>query len=112
VPQPHWQPSLPRIRRIDAAWFAVERGVCAVMFLTMASLVMAAVITETFGSRREWMDVAILFALAVLGARTRAVKEGEGRWRWGTSLAVAAMVTIVVAGAVYVYTEQFPGGFI
>jgi TRAP-type C4-dicarboxylate transport system permease small subunit len=78
----------------------------------MSLLVFAAVITEIFGNRREWRDVAILAGLCLLAVRTRAVKPGETRWSWGRSLAIAAAATVTIAGAVYLYTERYAGGFI
>ena len=78
----------------------------------MAALVFAAVVTETFGNRRQWLDVAVGFGVALLAMRTRAVKGDEVRWSWPRSVAVAAAVTAALGGAIYGYTEQFPGGFI
>ena len=111
-PTPTWTPTFPTIRKLDAIWYQVERLLCGGIFLVMSLMVFASVVTETFGNRRNWSDVAILFAVCVMGTRTRAVKPGETRWSWPVSLAVAAAATVVVAGAVYLYTERFVGGFI
>ena len=111
-PTPPWRPNFPTIRTIDELWHRGERMLCGGIFLVMALMVFASVVTETFGTRRAWSDVAILAALCVGAVRTRAVKAGETRWSWPMSLAVAAIATVVIAGAVYLYTERYPGGFI
>jgi TRAP-type C4-dicarboxylate transport system permease small subunit len=105
-------PSFPLIRRIDDAWYRVERIVCAILFFAMAALVFAAVVNETFGNRREWSDAAILFAVCLLGARTRAVKPGEHRSGWPRSIAIAAAVTGVIIGLLLLYLRWAPGGLI
>jgi TRAP-type C4-dicarboxylate transport system permease small subunit len=110
---PKYVPSFPLIRKIDDAWFRVERIVCAVLFLAMGTLVFAAVIKETFGVRKRWLDAAILFGVCLLGVRTRAVKPGERRFGWPVSLAIAAALTGAIIGGVFAYlkwTEQ--GGMI
>ena len=112
APAPPWTPTYPTIRRIDDLWHRGERLLCGVIFLVMALMVFASVVTETFGNRREWSDVAILAVACVVAVRTRAVKPGERRWPLPVQLAVAAGATVVIAGAVYVYTERYPGGFI
>lgn len=109
---PAWTPTYPTIRRIDHLWHQVERFLCGGIFLVMALMVFAAVVTETFGNRREWSDVVILAIVCVMAVRTRAVKEGETRWSWGKSLAIAAVATAAIAVGVYAYTERFAGGFI
>lgn len=111
-PAPAWTPTFPTLRRIDALWHKAERLVCGLIFLVMALMVFAAVVTETFGNRRHLSDVAILGGLCVMATRTRAVKPGETRWSWPVSLAIAAGATVVIAAAVYLYTERFTGGFI
>jgi TRAP-type C4-dicarboxylate transport system permease small subunit len=111
-PTPPWRPNFPTLRRIDQLWHHGERMLCGGIFLVMALMVFASVVTETFGNRREWQDVALLGALCLLAVRTRAVKAGETRWSWPVSVAVAAAATAAIAGAVYVYTERYPGGFI
>ena len=112
APAPPWTPTYPTIRRIDDLWHRGERLLCGVIFLVMALMVFASVVTETFGNRREWSDVAILAVTCVVAVRTRAVKSGETRWSLPLQLAVAAGATVVIAGAVYLYTERYPGGFI
>lgn len=111
-PPAAWTPTFPTLRRVDHLWHQAERLLCGLIFLTMALLVFAAVITETFGNRREWKDVAILGGLCLLAVRTRAVKPGETRWSWEVSIGIAAAATVILAGAVYLYTERFAGGFI
>lgn len=111
-PAQEWVPTYPAIRRVDEAWFKAERLTCGVMFVVMALMVFASVITEVFGNRREWIDVAGLLLVCVVGVRTRAIKEGERRPSWPASLGLAAAVTVVIAGAVWAYTERYPGGFI
>ncbi len=106
------KPSWPAIRRLDELWHRGERFVCGAMFVLMALMVFVSVIAETFGNRREYVDVAALFGVCVLGVRTRAVKEGERRPGWPMSLAIALGVTLVIAGLVWVYVERYPGGFI
>ena len=111
-PTPPWRPTYPAIRRLDELWHQAERLLCGGMFLVMALMVFASVVTETFGTRREPNDLVILFAVCLLAVRTRAVKDGEERMPWPVSLAVAAAATLVIALAVYFYTERYPGGFI
>jgi TRAP-type C4-dicarboxylate transport system permease small subunit len=103
-------PSFPLIRKIDDAWFRVERAVCAVLFLAMGLLVFAAVVKETFGVRKAWIDVVILFGVCLLGVRTRAVKEGERRLGWPMSLGIAAALTLAVIGALYLYLRSTASG--
>ena len=62
-PPAAWTPTFPTLRRVDYLWHQAERLLCGGIFLTMALLVFAAVITETFGNRREWKDVALLAGL-------------------------------------------------
>ncbi len=109
---PPWQPNFPTLRRVDALWHQGERLLCGGLFLIMALMVFASVVTETFGTRREWSDVAILAVVCLVAVRTRAVKPGETRWSWPVSAAIAAAATVVISGAVYLYTERYPGGFI
>lgn len=109
---PAWKPTYPTIRRIDELWHKGERALCGGIFLVMALMVFASVVTETFGNRREWSDVAILAVVCLMAVRTRAVKEGERPWSWPMSLAIAAGATVAIALAVYLYTERFVGGFI
>lgn len=111
-PAAEWVPSFPRIRKLDDQWHRAERALCGSMFLAMALIMAAAVIANTFVNRREWYDVALLFGLCLLGVRTRTVKPGERRPGPGRSLAIAAGLTALIAGAVAVYVEYFPGGFV
>jgi TRAP-type C4-dicarboxylate transport system permease small subunit len=111
-PPPGWTPSYPLIRRIDHAWYIVERVVTALMFLLMGLMVFVSVIAEVFSTRREWSDVAVLFAITLLAVRTRAVKEGERKLSWPLSFAAAAALTAALAGLVHLYVERYPGGFI
>jgi TRAP-type C4-dicarboxylate transport system permease small subunit len=110
--EPPWVPTYPRIRRIDEAWYTVERTLCAVLFLAMATLVFAAVVNETFGNRRQWTDVAILFGVVLLGVRTRAVKGDERRLGWPMSLAWAGGITAAIVGVLALYLRWAPGGLI
>ncbi|MEZ4403956.1 MAG: TRAP transporter small permease subunit [Kofleriaceae bacterium] len=109
---PAWTPTYPTFRRIDAAWHQGERLLCGGIFLVMSLMVFAAVVTETFGTRREPLDLVVLFGLALMAVRTRAVKPGEARRGWPASLAVAVIATAGLAAVVYAYTEWRPGGFI
>lgn len=109
---PAWTPTYPTIRRIDELWHKGERLLCGGLFLLMALMVFASVVTETFGNRREWTDVIVLGVVCFVAVRTRAVKPGEVRWPLPVAAAVAAAATLVIAGAVYLYTERYPGGFI
>jgi TRAP-type C4-dicarboxylate transport system permease small subunit len=104
--------SYPVIRRVDELWHRGERLVCGVMFVFMALMVFASVIAETFGNRREWIDVVVLYGVCLLGVRTREVKDGERKLDWPMAAGVALGVTAVIAGAVWVYVERYPGGFI
>lgn len=107
---PAWVPTFPLIRKIDDVWYRIERAVCATLFLAMGLLVFAAVVTETFGTRREWSDIVILFGVCLLGVRTRAVKAGERRPSWPVSLAIAAVLAAAVVGAVLLYVRWATGG--
>lgn len=112
APGAPWTPTYPAIRRIDELWHTGERLLCGGLFLIMALMVFASVVTETFGNRREWSDVVILAGVCLLAVRTRAVRDGETPRSWPMSLALAAVATVAITGAVYLYTERYPGGFI
>lgn len=109
---PGWTPTFPMIRTVDHAWYITERIVSAGMFLLMGLMVFVSVIAEVFSTRREWSDVAVLFAVSLLAVRTRDVKDGERKPGWPLSLGIAAAVTAGLVGAVHVYVERYPGGFI
>jgi len=96
-----WTPTFPRIRRLDAAWYQAERWLCGGMFLFMALLVFGSVLTDAFGTRREWSDVAVLAAVCLLGARTRAVKPGEPARTWARTLVDAGLAVGVILGLVF-----------
>jgi TRAP-type C4-dicarboxylate transport system permease small subunit len=106
------EPSFPRIRRLDELWHRAECWLCGAMFLAMALLVGAAVIRDVFGTRREWIDLVVLFGLVYLGVRTRRLEQGAKRSSRGRSLAVAALLTAAIASAVYLYVEAFPAGWV
>lgn len=106
------QPSFPRIRRLDELWFKVERVLCGALFLFMALLVFADVVRNVFTTRREWLDIAVLFAFTWAAVRTRVLRDGETRPTHAVSLAIALGLTAAITGAVYLYTESMPGGFI
>ena len=110
--EPAWVPTYPLIRKVDEAWYRVERLACAVLFLAMATLVFAAVVNETFGTRRKWTDVVILFGVVLLGVRTRAVKGDEKPRGWGSSLIWAVAVTAAILGALAVYLRFMSGSMI
>lgn len=99
--QAAWTPTFPVIRKIDALWYQAERYLCGGMFLFMALLVFGSVLQEAFTTRREWGDLVTLFLLCLLGARTRAVKDGEKVPGWGMVVAWAAAATAVIVGLVY-----------
>ncbi len=111
-PAAPWKPTYPLIRRIDHLWFFAERVLCASMFLVMGLMVFASVVTEIFGRRHEWSDLGILYGVCLLGVRTRAVKPGERKPSWPLSLVIAAGIAAAVAGLVYLYAREYPGGFI
>jgi TRAP-type C4-dicarboxylate transport system permease small subunit len=111
-PTPAWRPNFPALRRMDELWHRGERLVCGGIFLVMALMVFASVVTEIFGTRREWRDVALLYVVCLGAVRTRAVKPGETRWSFPVAALIAAGATVVIAAAVYLYTERYPGGFI
>ena len=102
-------PTFPAIRRLDQLWYLGERWLCGLVFLFMALLVFGSVLSEAFGTRREWTDVVILFFVCFLGARTRAVKDGEKAWSYAMSLAVALVATGVVIGGVFLAIELLEG---
>jgi TRAP-type C4-dicarboxylate transport system permease small subunit len=112
APAAAWVPTFPRVRRLDASLYRAERWLCGGMFLAMGLVMAAAVLANTFVNRREWSDVAILFALCLLGTRTRVVKAGETRMSAARSIAISAALTSAISALVWVYTEQFPGGFV
>ncbi len=97
---PVWQPTFPAIRRVDQLWYQLERAVCGLMFLVMAVLVFGSVVTATFGTRREWSDVILLFIVCLVGARTRAVKDGERVPTWRDSLILAVYASFAIIGMV------------
>lgn len=107
-----WVPTYPRIRRLDEIWAKAERWLCAAMFVAMGFMVFASVLAEIFGRRREWIDVVVLFGVVTLGVFTRARKEGERPVPVPIRLAIAAGITAGVAGLVWLYVREFPGGFI
>jgi TRAP-type C4-dicarboxylate transport system permease small subunit len=98
--QAAWTPTFPLIRRIDELWYRGERLLCGGMFLFMALLVFGSVVQVEFVSRQEWSDVVLLFALCLLGARTRAVKDGERVPGWGRVAIHAVLATGVVIALV------------
>ncbi|MEZ4368249.1 MAG: TRAP transporter small permease subunit [Kofleriaceae bacterium] len=110
APEVAWVPTYPRIRRLDAAWARGERLLCGLLFLAMAVLMITAVIAETFGQRREVIDVVALYGVCLLAVRTRAIKGTERRLGWPASAGVAAVLAAAIAGGVVLYTERLPGG--
>jgi TRAP-type C4-dicarboxylate transport system permease small subunit len=96
-----WTPTFPLIRRIDRYWYTAEKYVCGGLFLLMAMLVFGSVVQGAFVVRREWSDVVILFAVCLLGARTRAVKPGETAPGWGRVVIHAALATGLIVGLVF-----------
>lgn len=111
-PEVEWTPNYPVIRKLDEWWFKAERIVCGVMFLVMALLVFAAVVSDIFGIRRQGIDLVVLFGLVYLAIRTRELREGETRPSHPVTLALAAVITAAIAGAVYLYVKRYPGGFV
>lgn len=112
-PEPvSWVPTYPRIRRIDEALCKAERVACALMFMVMGLMVFASVIPEVFGRRQKWGDVVVLFFVVLIGVYTRTVKDGERRPKLPIGAAIAAVITAGVAGAVWLYVDRYPGGFI
>jgi TRAP-type C4-dicarboxylate transport system permease small subunit len=107
-----WVASFPRIRRFDDVWYTAEKWLCGGMFLLMALIMAAAVLANTFANRREWIDVGLLFALCFLGTRTRVVKTGETRISPARSLAISTALTGAISALVWLYTENYPGGFV
>lgn len=107
-----WVPSYPAIRKLDHAWFQAERAVSAAMFLLMGLVMFATVVAEVFSTRREWFDVAVLYVVALMAVRTRAVKEGERKPPWPMAIGIAAGLTGAIVGAVILYVDRYPGGFI
>jgi TRAP-type C4-dicarboxylate transport system permease small subunit len=96
-----WTPTFPRIRRFDLLWYRTERLLCGSMFLFMALLVFGSVVQEAYVTRREWLDVVILFAVCLLGARTRRVAHGETAPGWGRVVLHAVAATAVVIALVF-----------
>jgi TRAP-type C4-dicarboxylate transport system permease small subunit len=108
---PH-QPSFPRIRRLDAAWYRAERAVCGVMFLAMALVVFASVLRDVFGTRHRWTDAVVLFAFAYAAVVTRVRRDGEPAPGRARAAATAGVITVAVAAAVELYVRALPGGFV
>lgn len=111
-PEVEWTPTYPLVRKLDELWFKGERIVCGTMFLLMALLVFAAVVSDIFGIRRQWSDLVALFGLVYLAIRTRSVRAGESRPSHPASFGIAAALTAAIAGVVYLYVERYPGGFV
>jgi TRAP-type C4-dicarboxylate transport system permease small subunit len=98
--------SFPLIRRIDAAWFRVEQAVCGGMFLAMAIMAFLSVAKTTFGNRYDdWYIPVAAFGIALLGVRTRAVKDGERRLSWPIGVAIAAAIAGALFLALKLYIE-------
>ncbi len=110
--QTHWEPNFPRIRRIDLAWYRLERVVCGVMFLAMSLMVFAAVVSDVFGTRRSLSDVVVLFVMCLLGTRTYELSEGKSRPNLAVSAGIAIGLTAAIAGTVALYIHLLPGGFV
>jgi TRAP-type C4-dicarboxylate transport system permease small subunit len=108
APEVAWTPNFPRLRRLDAIWHRGEMWLCGIMFLVMGLLVFAQVVTASFGTRRELVDLLVLFGLVYIGTRTRVLKDGERRLSHGASVAWAATITAALAGLLYAYTEYGP----
>lgn len=108
APEVEWTPNFPRIRRLDALWHRGEMWLCGTMFLIMGLLVFAQVLTASFGTRRELIDLVVLFALAYIGTRTRELKGNERRLGHPASLAWAGVITAAIAAALFAYTEYGP----
>ena len=111
-PEIEWTPNYPLARRIDLWWYRAERLICGTMFLAMALLVFGAVLSDIFGTRREWIDVVVLFGFTYLGVITREVAAGEKRRGRLAALAIAVVLTGAIVGLVYLYVERYPGGFV
>ena len=111
-PEVAWTPNFPLIRRIDELWFKTEKVVCGTMFLFMTLMVFAGVLAQMFTGRRHWYYVLVLFGFALLGVRTRVVKQGEKSPTWPMSLVWAVGATIAIAGMTYLYIDRYPGGFV
>ncbi|MFO0746846.1 MAG: TRAP transporter small permease subunit [Myxococcota bacterium] len=106
------QPSFPRIRRIDDAWYRGEKWLCGVLFLFMAVIVFLSVLRDVFGTRHQWIDAVVLFFLLWAGATTRVRKDGEKKRSHLVNAGLALGVTIVVGGLVELYVQALPGGLI
>jgi TRAP-type C4-dicarboxylate transport system permease small subunit len=76
------------------------------MFLAMAIMAFLSVAKTTFGNRYdEWYIPVGGFAIALLGVRTRAVKDGERRIGWPVALAIAAAIAGALFLALKLYIE-------
>jgi len=111
-PEGRWVPTYPTIRKVDYYWFQAERGVSAAMFLLMGLVMFVTVVAEVFSTRREWTDVVALYLVALLAVRTRAVKGDERKLTWPMAIGIAAGLTGAIVGAVLLYVDRYPGGFI
>lgn len=107
--QAAWKPTFPLIRRIDHAWYTVEKYLCGGVFLFMALLVFGSVVQGAFVTRREWTDVVILFGVCLLAARTRRVKPGETAPSWARVAIHAAVATALIVALVLGAVEFLEG---
>jgi TRAP-type C4-dicarboxylate transport system permease small subunit len=105
------RPTFPRLRRLDAAWYRAELWLCGFMFLSMALIVFLGVVRDVFGTRHDWVDALVLFALLWLGAQTRLVRAGEAKRSPLVNVVIAAIVTAAIGGLVELYVTLLPGGF-
>lgn len=109
---PGWTPRFKAIRKLDRIWFLTEWVVAALMFLAMGLVMFATVLAEVFTTRREWLDVVILYPVVLLAVRSRAVKEGERPLGFPIQAGIAAVITGAIIGLVLLYVDRYPGGFI
>lgn len=111
APPDEARPSFPLLRRIDAAWYRLERAVCGGMFLLMTLIVFAAVVRDVFGTRHSWLDALVFLALMLGAMFTRVRREGEPERSWKLKVAFAVVFTAAIGGLVELYITLLPGGF-
>lgn len=104
-------PSFPLLRRIDAAWYRLERAVCGGMFLLMTLIVFAAVVRDVFGTRHSFVDAFVFFVIMLGGLLTRVRRDDEPERSWKFKALVALGFTVVIGGLIELYVTLLPGGF-
>ena len=105
------RPSFPTIRRIDAAWYRVERFMCGALFLLMTLIVCASVVRDVFGTSNLLIDGLVLFVIIVAAMFTREGRDTDRVKTWQMKLAASFVAALALAGLIDLYVTLLPGGF-